>query len=67
MENDLKIYSKKNYTLGIGNIERIEYKGNTISQFNEKEGRIDLSVLNHFVNKNADYYVTNSQTQRLMK
>ena len=60
--NDLKLYYFKDYITNKGYFNFISYQGKTLAKFNKEKNRIDLSVLNPFVGKTADYYITNEKT-----
>lgn len=62
--HDLKMYYHK-CSNGTGYINAISYKGNMLSRFNKETQTTDLSVLNPFVTKIADYYIINEETKEV--
>lgn len=54
--NELKIFYHKDYTTNLGHINGIVYQGQVLSKMNFEINKIDLSVLNPFVGKIADFY-----------
>ena len=63
--NSLKIYYYKDYVTEEGSIVEIIYNKKTLATFNKELGRIDLSVMNPFVGKVADFFTVDVNNKKM--